>query len=132
MGKVEYGRSELLGLSDYLKRNLVALDYWDNSTVYFVPVRMGQEYGMLLGTSGHYYQKSWISIDHDGNVLAKISKTDYYHYVDELEFDGLCEGLGNLFIEFLEDYKKGMVSLNENYYYNTCGMFSINSKFIID
>jgi hypothetical protein len=104
---VECTRIELLGLADYLKRNLVALAYWDNATVYFVPVRMGQEYSMVLGMSPHYYQKTWISFDKEGNVTVKISKKDYYQYVEELEFDQLCQDMGDLFIEFFEDYKKG-------------------------
>jgi hypothetical protein len=106
-GNVECTRLELLGLADYLKRNLVALAYWDNSTIYFVPVRMGQEYSMVLGMSPHYFQKTWISFDKEGNVTVKISRKDYYQYVDELEFDQLCQNMGDLFIEFFEDYKKG-------------------------
>jgi hypothetical protein len=27
--------------------------------------------------------------------------------VEELEFDQLCQNMGDLFIEFFEDYKKG-------------------------
>jgi hypothetical protein len=106
-GKVECTRTELLGLADYLKRNLVALAYWDNSTVYFVPVRMGQEYGVVLGMSPHYFQKTWVSFDKEGNITVKISKKDYYHYLEELDFDQLCKNMGELFIEFFEDYKKG-------------------------
>ena len=107
VGKVECTRSELLGLADFLKRNLVALSYFDDSSAYFVPVRMGQEYGFLLGISGHYFQRSWISFDGEGYVTVKISKEDYYLYAEELEFDQLCESMGKLFIEFLEDYKRG-------------------------
>jgi len=107
VGKVVCTHSELHGLADYLKRNLVALAYWDNSTVYFVPVRMGQEYSMVLGLSPHYFQKSWISFDKEGNVTVKISRKDYYQYMEELEFDQLCQNMGDLFIEFFEDYQKG-------------------------
>lgn len=107
VGQVECNRSELLGFADFLKRHLVALSYADDFSVFFVPVRMGQEYGFLLGMTGHYYQKSWISFDREGSVTVKISKDDYYLYAEELEFDQLCETMGKLFVEFFEDYKRG-------------------------
>jgi hypothetical protein len=107
VGKIEGTKSELLGFADFLKRNLVSLSYWDDSSIYFVPVRMGQEYRYLFGFMGHYFQNSWISFDREGNVTVKISKKDYYHYLNELEFDHLCQSMGDLFIEFFEDYKRG-------------------------
>ncbi len=106
-GKVSYSTSELMGFADFLRRNLIAVPYIDDEAVVFVPVRMGQEFGIIMGTSKHYFQKTWIAFKKDGNVSVNISKSDYQNYVDELSFDKLCESMGKLFIKFFEYYKKG-------------------------
>ena len=105
-GKIEYTKSELFGFAEFVKRNLIAIPYIDNNKIVFVPVIMGEEYSFILGLAGNYNYHSWISFDFEGNVSASISKKDYLAFTEELAFDQLCDSLGNLFIEFMEYYKK--------------------------
>ena len=105
-GKIEYTKSELFGFAEFVRRNLIAIPYVENNKIVFVPVTMGDEYLFLLGLAGNYNYHSWISFDFEGNVSASISKKDYMAFTEELAFDQLCDSLGNLFIEFMEYYKK--------------------------
>ena len=105
-GKIEYTRSELFGFAEFVKRNLIAIPYIENNKIVFVPVIMGEEYSFILGLADNYNYHSWISFDFEGNVSASISKKDYLAFTEELAFDQLCDSLGNLFIEFIEYYKK--------------------------
>ena len=106
-GKIEASKSQVLGYAEFLKRNLVAMPYVEESRVVLVPVMMGKEYGFLYRRHIDYLNKSWISIDFQGNVSVSIAKNDYLNYQENYSFDQLCNGMGNIFIEFYEMYKKG-------------------------
>ena len=106
-GKLESGKEELLSFARYLKKNLVVMPYYNHDKVLLVPIKMGEEFGILFGPNISYWDRTWISIDFDGNVSVNISKEYYLDYKDNLSFDQLCESLGNLFTRFYEYYKKG-------------------------
>ncbi len=106
-GKIETTKSQVLNFAEYLKRNLVAMPFVEESRVVLVPVMMGREYGFLYRTRVDYLNKSWVSIDFHGNVSVSINKNDYLNYQENYSFDQLCSGMGQVFIEFFEMYKKG-------------------------
>ncbi len=104
-GKSEYSQGEIMGLSDFLEKNTIAIPYRDSNGIIltFPEDWLGRKYDV----HGSYLDDTRITFNNDGNVSAVISKKDYYKYRDELTFDQLCESFGQLFIEFLELYKKG-------------------------
>ena len=106
-GKIEGSKTQILGFAEFLKRNLVAMPFVEKSKVVLVPVMMGREHRFLYGMYNDYLDKSWVSIDFQGNVSVNISKKDYLNYQENLSFDQLCEGLGQTFIDFFEMFKKG-------------------------
>lgn len=106
-GRIEGSKTQILGFAEFLKRNLVAMPYIEKSKVVLVPVMMGREHGVLYRMHSDYLDKSWVSIDFQGNVSVNITKKDYLNYQENLSFDQLCEGMGQTFIDFFEMFKKG-------------------------
>jgi len=107
VAKIEYTKEEIFAFAHYLKKNLVAMPYYNHQKVIFMPVKMGEEYGVLFGPNLSYWDRTWISFDFSGEVSVYISKDYYLDYKENLSFDQLCESLGNLFIRFFEQYKNG-------------------------
>ena len=106
-GKSDFSRDELSGFAEYMRRNLIAMPYAEENRIVFVPVKMGDECSFMFYPSRFRAERSWIAFDYLGNVTVSISKKDYLDYKEELSFDQLCDNLGNLFISFMEYYKKG-------------------------
>ena len=106
-GKLEGSKEEILSFARYLKKNLIAMPYYNHDKVLLVLVKMGEEYGILWGPNVNYWNRTWISIDFSGNVAVNISKEYYLDFKENLSFDHLCEALGDLFIRFYDYYKKG-------------------------
>lgn len=107
VGKVEYTGEQIRGFARFLSRYLVALPYETARNITLVPVKMGEEYGRVLGLSGDYRDATWVNFDLNGEVSVHIAQKDYLDYREPLAFDALCTSLGQLFIEFFELYKKG-------------------------
>ena len=107
VGKVEYSPEQLRGFARFLARHLVALPYYDEHNITLTPIKMGDEYGRLLGLSGDYRDATWVNFDQDGEVSVHIAHRDYLDYREPLRFDLLCAAMGQLFIDFLELYSKG-------------------------
>jgi hypothetical protein len=107
INKLEYNKEELFSFAHYLRKNLVVMPYYDQEKVIFVPVKMGEEYGVLFGPNDKCWDRTWISFDFSGDISVKISKEYYLDYRENLSFDHLCESLGNLFVKFYEYYKNG-------------------------
>lgn len=117
-GKMDYSRDDLKGLADFLSRNLVAMPYREQNRIVFVPVKSEDEFRFMLAPAKFLENRTWISFDFQGNVTVSISRRDYREYTDELSFEKLCDNLGKLFIEFMENYQKGdadriLIKLNE-------------------
>ena len=91
-----------MAFADFARRHLIALTHVTDDKVVFVPVKMGNEFGHILGLHGDYAEDTWVSFGSDGEVSAHISREDYIEYRETLTFDQLCESLGSLFGEFLD------------------------------
>jgi hypothetical protein len=107
VGRVEYTPEQIHGFARFISSNLIALPYKTSKNVTLVPVRMGDEYGRLLGLSGDYLDATWVNFDLSGEVSVHIAQKDYLNYREPLAFDQLCSSLGQLFIDFFELYRKG-------------------------
>jgi len=107
VGKVNYSREQIYAFARFAARNLIALPYITPRGVTLVPVKMGDEFGRLLGLSGDYHDATWINFDDDGEVTVHIAQKDYLDYREALTFDPLCTSLGQVFIDFLEMHNKG-------------------------
>jgi hypothetical protein len=106
-GRTEYTRNDLNGFAGFLREQLIAMPYFEENRIVFVPVKMEDEFSYIFNPEKFRQDRSWIAFDFQGNVTVNISKKDYINYKDELSFDQLCENLGKLFIEFMRYYRKG-------------------------
>ena len=107
VGKVEYSPQQVRAFARFCARHLIALPYYTSKNITLVPIKMGEEFGRLLGLSGDYRDASWVNFDLNGEVAVHISHQDYLDYREQLNFDQLCVSLGQLFIDFIELYNKG-------------------------
>jgi hypothetical protein len=107
VGKLEYTPEQVRAFARFASRHLIALPYYTSKNTTLVLVKMGEEFGRLLGLSGDYRDASWINFDIDGEVSVHISHRDYLDFREPLAFDQLCASLGQVFIDFFELYKKG-------------------------
>jgi len=107
LGKIDCTMNELTGFSDFLKNKLIAFSIEETNRIVIIPITMGDDYRIPLGLSRDYSEDTRIEIDLDGNVTAQIAKKDYLKYKEALAFDQLVGSLGQLFIAFFEQYKKG-------------------------
>ena len=82
------------------------MPYYEMERILLVPVKMGDEFSHLFSSNINYWNKTWIAFDFDGNISSHISKKDYLDYKKNLDFDGLCESLGKLFVEFFQYMQK--------------------------
>jgi hypothetical protein len=107
VGKVEYSPQQISDFARFLARNLIALAYSTSKTFTLVPIKMGDEFGRLLGLSGDDWDATWVNFDVDSEVSVHIAQKVYLDYRQPLSFDQLCTSLGQVFIDFFELYKKG-------------------------
>ncbi|MFC1526925.1 hypothetical protein ACFL6X_08970 [Candidatus Latescibacterota bacterium] len=107
VGKREYTRQEVMAFADFARRHLIALPHVTDDKVVLVPVKMGNEFGHIMGLHRDYAQDTWVAFGSNGEVSAHISREDYMEYRETLSFDQLCESLGNLFGDFLELFTRG-------------------------
>lgn len=107
VGKVTYSPEQIRSFARFAARHLIALPYITSKNITLVPVKMGEEYGRLLGLYGDYRYTTWINFDMDGEVSVHISQRDYLDYRQALAFDELCASLGQVFIDFCELHSKG-------------------------
>jgi len=107
VGKVDYSPEQMRSFARFCARHLIALSYITSKNITLVPIKMGDEFGHLLGLSGDYRDATWINFDVDGEVSVHITQKDYLDYREPLAFDQLCTSLGQVFIGFFELYNKG-------------------------
>ena len=48
-----------------------------------------------------------MSLGFDGQVVAHISHDDYLEFRQGWSFEQLCDSLGSLFVDFLEQFRRG-------------------------
>jgi hypothetical protein len=70
----------------------------------------GKDTRYLLGLKKDYLDDTWVAIDYDGNVTVNIIEKDYLLFKQDLDFDQLCQSMGNVIAEFLELSKQGQNS----------------------
>lgn len=107
VGKVDYGPQQMRSFARFCSRHLIALPYLTSKNITLVLVKMGDEFGRLLGLSGDYRDATWVNFDVDGEVSVHIAQKDYLDYREPLAFDQLCISLGQVFIDFFDLYNKG-------------------------
>jgi hypothetical protein len=107
VGKVDYSPEQMRSFARFCGRHLIALPYDTSKNITLVPIKMGAEFGRLLGLSGDYRDASWVNFDTDGEVSVHISRKDYLDYREPLAFDHLCASFGQVFIDFFELFNKG-------------------------
>lgn len=65
-GKTEYTKTELEGFARFLQKNLIAMPYFEENRIVFVPVKMGDEFVFLFQPGKFRNNKSWIAFDFFG------------------------------------------------------------------
>ena len=76
----------------------------------FVLALPGNDLPYLFGLRTDYLDDTWVAIDFDGNVSVNITEKDYLLFKQDLNFDQLCQSLGDVFIEFLDLSRQGRES----------------------
>ncbi len=107
VGKVVYSLPEMHNFARFCARYLIALPYITPKNITLVPIKMGDEFGRLLGLLGDYRDATWVNFEVNGEVSVHISQKDYLEYREPLAFDQLCTSLGQVFIDFFELFNKG-------------------------
>ena len=95
---------------DFVTRNLIAFAFREDNRIVFVLTLPGNDIPYLLGIKKDYLEDTWVAIDYDGNISVNITEDDYLLFKQDLDFDQICQSLGNVFIEFLELSKNGQES----------------------
>jgi hypothetical protein len=109
-GQVPISKTEMIRFVDFVTRNLIAFAFREENRVIFVLALPGNDTPYLLGLKKDYLADTWVAIDYDGNISVNITEEDYLLFKQDLDFDQLCQSLGNVFVEFLELSKNGQDS----------------------
>jgi hypothetical protein len=105
--EIDFSKDEILAMAAYFRKNLISIHYNDGDKIYFVPINNSAAMGLLFRPGFNVIEDTWIAFDPSGQVSVHISRKTYLSYKENLAFDQVCNNLGNLFIEFLDDYRKG-------------------------
>ena len=109
-GKIPVSKTEMIRFVEFMTKNLIAFAFREENRVVFVLTLPGNELPYLLGTKKDYLEDTWVAIDYEGNITVNITEEDYLLFKMDLDFDQLCQSLGDLFREFLELSKQGQDS----------------------
>ena len=109
-GKVPVSKTEMIRFVEFMTKNLIAFAFREENRVIFVLTLPGNDWPYLLGLKKDYLNDTWVAIDYDGNITVNITEEDYLLFKMDLDFDQLCQSLGDLFQEFLELSKQGQDS----------------------
>lgn len=109
-GQVPISKTEMIRFVDFMTKNLLAFAFREDNRVIFVLALSGKETPYLLGLKKNYLEDTWVAIDFDGNIAVNITEKDYLRFKMDLDFDQLCQSLGDLIGEFLELSKNGRES----------------------
>lgn len=106
-GQVSISKTEMIRFVDFITTNLIAFAFPEENRIVFVLILPGKETPYLLGLKKDYLDDTWVAIDFDGNISVNITEKDYLLFKQDLDFDQLCQSLGNVFVEFLELSQQG-------------------------
>ncbi len=109
-GQTQVSKTEMIRFVDFITRSLIAFPFKEDNRIVFVLALPNRELRYLLGLNKDYLEDTWVAINYDGNVSVHITEKDYLLFKQDLNFDQLCESLGDVFIEFLELSKAGRES----------------------
>lgn len=101
-GQTMVTRTEMVRFVNFITSHLIAIVYREEKRFVFVIPMPGKDLPHLFGLKKDYIEDTWVAIDFEGNIAVNISEKDYLLLKQDLNFDQLCESMGNLFIEFLE------------------------------
>jgi len=105
--EIDFSKDEILAMAAYFRKNLICIHYMDGDKIYFVPINNKAALGLLFRSGFNVIEDTWLAFDPSGQLSVHISRQTYLSYKENLAFDQLCNNLGNQFIEFLDDYRKG-------------------------
>lgn len=109
-GNVPVSKTEMIRFVEFMTRNLVAFAFREENRVVFVLTLPGNDLPYLLGIKKDYLEDTWVAIDYNGDITVNITEEDYLLFKMDLDFDQLCQSLGDLFGDFLELTKQGQDS----------------------
>jgi len=110
-GQVPVSKTEMIRFVDFITTNLIAFAFPEENRIVFVLTLPGNDLPYILGLKKDYMQDTWVAIDYQGKISVNITQEDYLLFKQDLDFDQLCQSLGNVFMEFLELSKRGQESL---------------------
>ncbi len=103
--KAEYSKDEVRGFARFMRGKKIV-----KSNIQKEAIILAFSMGISPLKEPDLQLISYVSFDNEGNVSVHISEYDYNRFKEELTFDQLCASLGDVFIRFLEYYKKGLES----------------------
>jgi hypothetical protein len=109
-GQVPVSKTEMIRFVDFVTRNMIAFAFREKNRVVFVLTLPGNDIPYLLGLKKNYLEDTWVAVDYDGNITVNITEKDYLLFKKDLDFDQICQSLGNVFSEFLDLSKNGQNS----------------------
>jgi len=109
-GQVPVSKTEMIRFVDFMSKNLIAFPFKEENRVVFVLTLPGNDLPYLFGIKKDYQEDTWVALDYDGNITVNITEKDYLLFKMDLDFDQICQSLGNVFSEFLELSQKGQES----------------------
>jgi hypothetical protein len=110
VGNVSVSKTEMIRFVDFVTRYLIAFAFREDNRVVFVLTLPGKDLPYLFGLKKDYLDDTWVAVDYDGNITVNITEEDYLLFKMDLDFDQICQSLGNVFSEFLELSKQGQES----------------------
>ncbi len=103
--KAEYSKDEVRGFARFMGGKKIV-----KSIIQKEAIILAFSMGISPLKEPDLQQISYVSFDYEGNISVHISEYDYKRFKEELTFDQLCASLGDVFMRFLEYYKKGLES----------------------
>ncbi len=104
-GSADYGKEDASGLARYLLKYVIAYPIFEDGRVVLIVPRYMWSY--LLFFKRTYTKETYVVFHDTGEVSVRIAELDYRAYREELTFDELCASLGDLFKQFMIDYREG-------------------------
>ncbi len=109
-GQVPVSKTEMIRFVDFMSSNLLAFPFKEENRVVFVLTLPGKDIPYIFGIKKDYLEDTWVAVDYDGNITVNITEEDYLLFKMDLDFDQICQSLGDVFSEFLELSKNGQES----------------------
>ena len=109
-GQVAISKTEMIRFVDFITTNLIAFAFREENRIVFVLGLPGNDTPYLLGIKKDYIEDTWVAIGYDGKISVNITQNDYLLFKQDLDFDQLCQSLGNVFMEFMELSQNGKES----------------------